>query len=216
MSLVVSDGRIGEVCTLQNFRDHRIVELGVGGKQFAKFLRVLHGPETRLLIGRQDALHIRGILPGELLAYVEHTVAVEVHVSIEEPGSTLNLGLRHHRIQAGPRIHVSFFECDPPVGMLQHHHLNILFGQPSFVKRAQQEYVGICPARHGHFLSLEIFDFRDGRVFANDQSGPLGTGVDIDSLDRITVGLSDEGRGPGRGPEVDALAVQQFQRFVAA
>src|SRR6202034_2075438 len=84
------------------------------------------------------------------------------------------------------------------------------------MKRAQQEYVGICSACHRHFLSLEIFDFRDGRVFTNDQSGPFGTRVNIDSLDRIAVGFSDESRGPSRGPKVDALAVQKFQRFVAA
>src|ERR1700679_2334513 len=67
-----------------------------------------------------------------------------------------------------------------------------------------------------HFLTLEIFDFRDRRVLANHQSGPLGAGVDIDSFDRIAVGFSDESRGPCGRPKVDAFTVQQFQRFVAS
>jgi len=56
---------------------------------------------------------------------------------------------------------------------------------------------------------------RDGRVLADDQSGPLGAGVDIDSFDRIAVSFSDESRGPSSRPKIDAFAVQQFQRFVA-
>ena len=99
--------------------------------------------------------------------------------------------------------------------MLQHHHLNIFFGETGLVKRTQEEYVRIGAACDRHFLSLEIFDSRNGRVFANNQSGPLGARVDINRFDRITVSFSDERRGSGCGPKVDALAVQQLQRFVA-
>jgi hypothetical protein len=67
----------------RTLRDDRIVKFGVAGKQFAKFLRVLEGPETSLLIGRQDALDIRGMLLGKLFAHVEHAVTVEVHIPIE-------------------------------------------------------------------------------------------------------------------------------------
>src|ERR1700678_1628070 len=83
------------------------------------------------------------------------------------------------------------------------------------MKCAQEEYMGVGAARHRHFLSLEVFDFRDRRVLANHQSGPLGAGVDIDSFNRIAVGFSDESRSPSGRPKVDTLAVQQFQRFVA-
>jgi hypothetical protein len=58
-------------------------------------------------------------------------------VAAIEPGSALKLGLRHHRIQAGPGIHVTFFESTPSLRVLQHRHLDVFFGQPCFVKRAR-------------------------------------------------------------------------------
>ena len=83
------------------------------------------------------------------------------------------------------------------------------------MKRAQQKDVRIGSAGYGYCLSFEIFHFRNRGIFAH-QRRPLRTGINADGLDGIAVGLSNE-RGRTRSrPEIDALAVQQLQRFIAA
>jgi hypothetical protein len=82
--------------------------------------------------------------------------------------------------------------------------------------RAQQEDVGVGAARHRDALAAKILDLMDGRILEGDERGPFRLRVDVDGLDRHAVRLAEERGGAGRGAEIDAVAVQEFERLVAA
>src|SRR5580698_2048972 len=99
--------------------------------------------------------------------------------------------------------------------MLQHNHLNIFLAESCFVKGPQEKYVWVGSASDRDLFASQILDLLDRTVFSNHQSRPLWTGVNVDSFDRVAIRLSDQSCGSGGRAEIDALAVEQFQCFIA-
>ncbi len=137
-------------------------------------------------------------------------------VAVEQPRAVLDLGLRHHRIEARPGVDVAANERGLAVGMLQQHRHDVLLGQPDLLQRAHQEDVRIGAAGDGDALALEVLDLLDRRVLAGDERGPFRLRIDIDRLDRIAVDLADQRRCAGRRAEVDRAGVEELQRLVGA
>ena len=130
--------------------------------------------------------------------------------------AVLDLGLRHHRIEAGPGIDVAADERGLAVRMLQQHRRDVLLGQAGVEQRAHQEDVRIGAARHRDALALEVLDLGDRGVLARHQRGPFRARIDVDRLDRIAVDLGDQRRRARGRAEIDRAGVEEFQRLVGA
>ena len=135
---------------------------------------------------------------------------------IEQLGAVLDLGLRHHRIETGPGLHVAANERGLAVRMLQQHRRDVLLGQLHAQQRAHQEDVRVGAAGHRDPLALEILDLGDLRILGGDQRGPLRPRIDIDRLDRIAVDLGEQRRRARGRAEVDRAGVEELQRLVGA
>ena len=59
-----------------------------------------------------------GVILQEVLARIQDAVGVGVLIAIEQPRAVLDLRLRHHWIESGPRVHVAANERRLAIGML--------------------------------------------------------------------------------------------------
>ena len=152
----------------------------------------------------------------ELLAHIEDAPGVGVRLAEEQFCAVLDLGLRHHRVETGPRIDVAADQRGLAVGVLQQHRRDVLFGETRAEQRAHQEDVRIGAARHRDALALEIGDGGDLGILAGHQRGPFGARIDIDRLDRVAVDPGDQCRRARGRSEIDRAGVEELERLVGA
>ena len=100
--------------------------------------------------------------------------------------------------------------------MLQQDELHVLLGELGLLQGAHQEDVRIGAAGDRDALALEVLDLGDAGILAGDQRRPFGARIDVDRLDRVAVDLADQGRGAGRGAEIERAGIEEFERLVGA
>ena len=103
---------------------------------------------ARGLVGGDDGADEVRVRGGEILAHVEHAPGIGGGIAVEQHVVVLELGGRHHRVEAGPGIDVAPVEGGAPVGMLKQDELGVLLGQPGALKRADEEDMRVGAAGH--------------------------------------------------------------------
>ncbi len=173
-------------------------------------------PATGLLVGLDDLLDSVGMFGCEFFRDADHPIAVEFDVAVQQRRAGLQLTGCQQRIEAGPGIHVASFQRGATVGVLQVNQLHIILAQPSLLQAAQGEQERVGAFGGGDLLAFEVGNGLDRRILAHRQGSPFRAAGDVHGLDRAAIGAAQHRCKAGRGGEVDAAAVEVFQRAIAA
>jgi hypothetical protein len=150
-------------------------------------------------------------LPG-----VQCPVGVEIDVADQQSRSGLELGGGHVRVETGPGGHVSPFQRRPSIAVLEIDQLHVALLEPSRLQRAEEEEKRIRSPGGGDPLALEVGQALGLGVLGHHQRRPFRLRVDVDDLERNSVGAGEQRGGSSGGGQVGAPAGEELVGLVAA